>query len=87
MVTIKSKDELGDFKDELNWLDNPELLEDENSLAFNYYILSIDKCKYNGELDLSKPFLKLVSMYHFKRPLQLSTLHQNVSLLQSQIKK
>lgn len=79
MITIKSIEELGSSKDEINWLDNPELLEDENNLAFNYYILSIDKCKYNGELDFSKPFLKLVSLYHFKRPVQLSTLHQNVS--------
>lgn len=81
MVTIRSKEELGNSKDQLNWQNNLELLEDENNLAFNYYILSIGKCKYNGELDNTKPFLKLLSLSHFKRSPQESTLHQHVSTL------
>lgn len=67
MVTIRSKDELSANKDEIDWYENQELLENENSLCFNYYILHIAKCKYDGELHPSKPFLKLMSLSHFKR--------------------
>ncbi|CAF0796799.1 unnamed protein product [Brachionus calyciflorus] len=72
VITIKSKEELYGSKEEINWYENPELLENENSLAFNYYILNIGKCKYDGELDQTKPFLKLLSLSHFKRNTQLS---------------
>ncbi|RMZ95698.1 mediator of RNA polymerase II transcription subunit 14-like [Brachionus plicatilis] len=61
MVTIRSKEELGNSKDQLNWQKN----------------LDIGKCKYNGELDNTKPFLKLLSLSHFKRSPQESTLHQH----------
>lgn len=67
MVTIRTKEELNCLKDDVNWYENPELLENENSLCFNYYILNIGKCKYDGELDPAKPFLKLMSISHFKR--------------------
>jgi hypothetical protein len=67
MVTIRSKEELNAVRDEVNWYENVEFLENENSLCFNYYILNLAKCKYDGELDATKPFLKLMSLSHFKR--------------------
>ena len=60
MVTVKTQDTQQNETTQ-------DSFESENEIVFNYYILNIAKCKYDGELDSTKPFLKLISMSQFKR--------------------
>lgn len=65
MVTIQTKEEANLQRDEYEH--DGDNLVNENNIHFNYYILNIAKCKYDGELDAKQPFLKLMSISHFKK--------------------
>ena len=75
MITIRSNRSLmdSDGKDEVNWHENAELLENENSLRLSYYILNAVKCRHDGESDKTKPFLKLNSLVEFKKDIALNS--------------
>ena len=78
MITIRSNKSLlldSDGRDDINWYDNPEILENENNLRLSYFILNVAKCRYDGELDPSKPFLKLMSITEFKKSASLKAQH------------
>lgn len=65
----------------INWYDNAEIIENENSIGFGYYLLKVSKCKYDGEIDQSKPYFKLISILELKRNniLNLSNFDNNVN--------
>ena len=65
MLTFRTKDDLSNSNEKIDWYDNLELLENENNLKKNLYLLHFEKCKYDGELDQTKPFLKLNSISPF----------------------
>ncbi len=65
MVTFRTKSDLSSTNDDADWYDNIELLENENNLKQNIYLLYFEKCKYDGESDPTKPFLKLTSITQF----------------------
>ena len=61
MITFRTKENLNST-DEIDWYDNVELLENNNNLKINIYLLNFERCKYDGENDSTKPFLKLKSI-------------------------
>jgi hypothetical protein len=67
MITCKTKEDLNNNKDETNWQDNGEFIDNKNAIRLNYYILKLLKCKYEGDIDSSMQYLKLVSISHLKR--------------------
>ena len=69
MLTVRTIDDLQN--DQINWYENSEYIENKNALRFNYYIINTKKCKYDGELDPTKPFLKLTSITQFKKSLSI----------------
>lgn len=66
MVTIRTKDEL--FKEESGSFFQKQIENfiNDNSFSFNYFVLNISKCKFDGELDPKQPFLRLMSLSHYK---------------------
>lgn len=69
MVTFRTKSDVNNTNEDTDWYDNIELLENENNLKQNIYLLFFDKCKYDGEIDPTKPFLKLSSITQFNEVL------------------
>ena len=67
MVTIRTKEDVISQKEDLFWHESSDYFMNENSFSFNYYILNIAKCKFDGELDPKQPFLKLMSISHYKK--------------------
>lgn len=67
MVTIRTKDDVLKEESGSQWHDPSDNFMCENSFSFNYYILNISKCKFDGELDPKHPFLRLMSLSHYKK--------------------
>jgi len=67
MLTVRTKEDLSNSDEQINWYENAEFLENEHFLSLNYYILNVAKCKFDGELDATKPFLKLMSISQFPK--------------------
>ena len=67
MITCKTKEDLNNNKDEINWHENAEFIDDKNAIRLNYYILKFLKCKYDGEIDPVMQYYKLISISHLKR--------------------
>lgn len=64
MVTFRSKEDLTGT-DEVDWYDNIELIGNDNNIKQSIYLLHFDKCKFDGENDPTKPFLKLKTITKF----------------------
>ena len=60
MVTFRIKSGVNNTNEDIDWYDNIELLENENNLKLNIILLFFDKCKYDGEIDPTKPFFKTI---------------------------
>lgn len=67
MITCKTKEDLNNSKEEINWHENAEFIDDENAIRINYYLIKLVKCKYDGEYDSTSQYLKLISISHLKR--------------------
>jgi hypothetical protein len=65
MITFRTKSDVNNTNEDNEWYDNIELLENENNLKQNIYLLHFEKCKFDGESDPTKPFLKLCSIMQF----------------------
>ena len=46
--------------------ENSELMDDEDALRLTFYTLGVCKCRYDGEPDAHRPFLKLTSIAEFR---------------------
>ncbi len=71
MVTCKNKEDFMNTKDEINWHENIEFLEDENAVCLNYYLLNAEKIKYKvvdtkHDFDIDTQYLKLLSISPLK---------------------
>ena len=64
MVTIQTNNEI---TCENRSLISTDKMENSNICSFNYYILNTARCKYDGEIDSTKPFLKLLSVTEIKK--------------------
>ena len=64
MITFRTKEDLNS-SEEIDWYDNVELIENDNYIKQNIYLLHFDKCKFDGENDPTKPFLKLKTITRF----------------------
>ena len=64
MVTLRTKEDLNS-SEEIDWYDNVELIENDNHIKQNIYLLHFDKCKFDGENDPTNPFLKLKTITRF----------------------
>lgn len=64
MITFRTKEDLNS-SEEIDWYDNIELIENDNNIKQNIYLLQFEKCKFDGENDPSKPFLKLKTITRF----------------------
>lgn len=67
MITCKTKEDLNSSKEEINWHENAEFVDDKHAMRLDYYILKISKCKYDGEIDPGMQYFKLISISHLKR--------------------
>lgn len=67
MVTIRTKEDVLKEESGSIWHDPSDHFMNDNSFSFNYYILNIAKCKFDGELDSKQPFLRLMSLSHYKK--------------------
>ncbi len=66
LLTCKTKE---DLSKEDAMLDENQELSDNNDeyIQIGYYLLKLLKCKYDGEVDNSMQYLKLISMAQLKR--------------------
>lgn len=76
MIACKNKDDQS-YDDDLDFFD------DEYAIRLNYFILKTVKCKFDGELDNSSNFLKLLSISAVKRGSIINRLEVNISLKES----
>ncbi len=66
LLTCKTKEDL--LKDDVNLVKNQEFFDNnEDYIQINYYLLKLLKCKYDGEVDTSMQYLKLISIAQLNR--------------------